>query len=146
MYLYYKALVTGDSSLMGAINVSPAVVGVSATSALTGGGAVVAAPALGAAIATINGLTAGTWEVEVTTFVGGTTAAVDASNMQFRVGATGSGTIITPVPGTTGATGVGTFKTRINLTGTSNISVNAIAAATAGSNYYASIVARKIGF
>ena len=147
MYAYYRALVTGNAALSGAINVSRAAVGVEATSAFTGGGSPVAAPAANAAIASIAGLTSGTYEVEISAFITGTTvAALESSNMNFRIGGVASGVILVPVPGTSGANACGIFRTRINVAGPITISVNAIAAATASSSYVASIVAQKIGF
>ena len=147
MYQYYSRLVTGNAAMAGAINVSRAAVGVEATTAFTGGGTPVSAPGVGAVVGQITNLAAGTYEVEISTFVAGTTVTpLDASNMQFKIGATAAGTILTPVDGTAGAKDVGKFRTRINLVGTTTITVNAIAAATAGSSYMASIVAQKIGF
>jgi hypothetical protein len=147
MYQYYSRLVTGNAALSGAINVSRAAVGVEATTAFTGGGTPVVAPAANASIAQIAGLTSGTYEVEITTFISGTTvASLESSNMNFRIGGVANGVILTPVPGTSGANACGIFRTRINVVGPITISVNAIAAATAASNYVASIVAQKIGF
>ncbi|MFF5977029.1 hypothetical protein ACFY7C_36615 [Streptomyces sp. NPDC012769] len=147
MYAYFQRVVTGNAALSGAINVSRAAVGVEATTANTSTTSSVNAPAAGATVASIANLTAGTYEVEVTSFITGTTVAtLESDNMRFHIGATPAGVIINPVPGTTGATDVGSFSTRINLTATTTISVVAIGAATAGSVYKASIVAKKIGF
>ena len=145
MYAYYQRVVTGNASMSGAINVSRAAVGVEATTALTGSGTV-AAPGAGVAVAAINGVATGTYEIEVTTFISGTTAAVDATNMQFRISGAAHATILNPVPAAAGATGLGTFRTRVNLSSVTSLSVHAIAAATAGSSYSATIVAQKIGF
>lgn len=147
MYAYYSRLVTGNAALAGAINVSRAAVGVEATTANTSTTSSANAPGAGATVASIPNLSPGTYEVEVTTFITGTTVAtLESDNMQFMIGAAASGKIINPVPGTTGASSNGVFHTRVNLAATTTLSVVAVGAATPGSVYKASIVAQKIGF
>lgn len=148
MYQYYQRLITGNAALSGAINVSRAAVGVEATTSSTSGAtSSVSAPGADAIIASIVALPAGTYEVECTTFIAGTTvAALEADNMSFKIGATVIGKIMNPVPGTAGGNGLGEYRIRINLPAPATISVNSVAAATAGSVYKASIVANKIGF
>lgn len=147
MYAYFQRLVTGNAALSGAINVSRAAVGVEATSANVSTTSSVNAPGADAVVASIANLPGGTYEVDITTFITGTTVAtLESDNMQFKVGSTASGKIINPVSGTTGATDTGKFSTRINIASPTTISVNAVGAATASSVYKASIVAKKIGF
>jgi len=114
------------------------------TSAITATGKVTA-PAAGAAIATTASLAIGTWDVEVTTFIGGTTvASLEMDNCRLNIAAAAHATIINPVAGTTGATTLAKFNTRVQLASASTLSVVAIAAATAGSIYSASIVATRV--
>lgn len=102
-----------------------------------------AAPGAGAAIASVGPLPAGTYEVEITTFITGTTVAnLESDNMELRIGGTPVERIINPVSGTTGATSQGKMKFRYD--GAAAISVNANAAATASSIYMANIVATRI--
>lgn len=102
------------------------------------------APAAGAAIATTASLAVGTWDIEVSTFIGGTTAAVEIDNMQLKLGATVISTILNPVPGTTGAVNSSQYRVRLQVGVAAAVSVNAIAAATAASVYAASIVATRV--
>jgi hypothetical protein len=148
MSKFYQALVEGNLSLLGALSVTRAAVGNEATTSNTSGAtSSVNAPGADATIASIVALAAGTYDVECTTFIAGTTvAATESDNMAFKIGSTVIGKIITPVPGTTGANGLGEYRIRINLPAPTTVSVNSVGAATAGSVYKASIVASKIGY
>lgn len=104
-----------------------------------------AAPGAGTAIATSGNLAAGTWDIEVTTFIGGTTVAnLEMNNMNLKFGATQLCLLGNPVPGTTGATDMGKYKCRIDVPAPTPVSVTAVAAATAGSIYFAHIVATRV--
>lgn len=144
-YRFFRALVTGDSSLSGAINVSRAAVGVEATSSVIGYGEATTAAA-GATVATTANIVGGTYEVEITTYVNGTlVAALDTSNMKFFSGAVDLGQLISPVFGTS-SLGPGVAKYRVVVVGTVPFTVKATALATTGAKYHARIVANKIGF
>lgn len=104
----------------------------------------VTSPAAGVAIATTANLAAGTWDIEATVFISGTTAPVEVDNCKFRIGATPVATIIVPVAGTTGATNNAVFHMRINLGGTAPVSVNTAAEATTDSVYAATIIATRV--
>lgn len=102
----------------------------------------VAAPAAAAAIASIT-LDSGTWDLEVFSFIGGTTVAnLEMDNMELRFAGVAACRIINPVPGTTGATGLGSIRERFDGVGV--VSINAVATATAGSIYAATIVATRV--
>lgn len=148
MKSFYTSIVTGVGSMFGAMNVSRAAVGVEATTSnITTGTTSVDQPGAGAAICSLNALAAGTYEVEISTLIIGTTvAALEADNMQFRIGGAASGKILNPVSGTTGATSVSRTRCRVNLTAPTTLSVNAVSAATAGSVYKATMVANKVGY
>jgi hypothetical protein len=104
-----------------------------------------AAPTAGTAIATSANLAAGTWDVEVTTFIGGTTVAnLEINNMNLKFGATQLSLLGNPVPGTAGATDMGKYKCRIDVPAPTPVSVTAVATATAGSIYFAHIVATRV--
>lgn len=146
MYAFYQRLVSGNAALSGAINVSRAAVGVEATSSVTGFGSA-NAPAADAVVGQIAALGSGTWEIEVNTFILGTTVGtLESGNMELRLGGVALGRIINPVNGVTGAVGNGVYHYRLNQAGTAALSVNAVAAATGSSIYKATIVANKIGF
>lgn len=105
----------------------------------------VAAPAAAAAIATTANLAPGTWDVEVSTFIAGTTVAnLEMNNMNLKFGATQLCILGTPVPGTAGASGMGKYKCRIDVPAPTPVSVTAVAAATAGSIYFANIIATRV--
>lgn len=105
----------------------------------------VAAPGAGATIATVVNPPAGTYEVVVNSFIGGTTvAANEVTNMRLTVGGIAVGRILNSVPGTSGAVSVTQTKFRVVVNGAQSINVIAVAAATAGSIYSASIVASRI--
>lgn len=102
----------------------------------------VAAPGAGAAIATITTPAAGTYAVRVTVALAGTVViAADAANFQLQGGATVLGTIGNP-----GAVGsYGPFEFDVTMDGATNLTVNAIGAATAGTEYSATITAEPLG-
>ena len=104
-----------------------------------------AAPGAGTAIATTPNLAAGTWDVEVTTFIGGTTVAnLEINNMNLKFGATQLVILGNPVPGTTGATDMGKYRCRVDVPAPTPMSITAVAASTAGSIYYANIIATRV--
>lgn len=101
----------------------------------------VAAPGAAAPIATLS-LTTGTWDVTVQTYVGGTSAPLDTFNMELRSGATPLNNVISPT-----ATSAGPDSTsvrRVKRATTGNVSINATAAASAGTTYYAVISAARV--
>lgn len=106
----------------------------------------VSAPAAGAVIAVTPALAVGTYDIECITYIGGTTVAtLEPTNMRALVGAAAIGRIMNPVPGTTGGVGTGQLRFRYVVTaGTPTASIIAVAAATAGSVYSASIVAKRV--
>lgn len=104
----------------------------------------VTAPGAATNIALTSALDAGTWDVEVTTFIGGTTVAtLEMNNMAFKIGSTQLTLLGNAVPGTAGATGMAKYKCRVDIATPTPLSVATIAAATAGSIYYASIIATR---
>lgn len=103
----------------------------------------VAAPAANGVIATVGPLPSGTYEIEITTYIGGTTVAnVEIDNMELRISGAVVERIINPVSGTTGATDVSKMKFKYD--GASTVAVHANAAATAASIYTANIIATRI--
>lgn len=148
MQKFYQAVVEGNTNLLGAIAVSRAAVGNEATTSNTSGAtSSVNAPGADTIVAQIASLPAGTYDVECMTFITGTTvASLEADNMAFKIGGTVIGKVLTPVPGTAGAQARGEYRIRINIASPTTISINSVAAATAGSVYKASIVASKIGY
>lgn len=102
-----------------------------------------AAPGAGTVIATLTVPAQGTYEINVNTFIGGTTvAATEIDNMELFINGVSVGKIVNAVPGTAGATDVA--RTRFKYDGNSTIIVKANAAATAGSVYAANIIASRI--
>lgn len=102
-------------------------------------------PAAAAAIATSANLAAGTWDVEVTTFIGGTTVAtLEINNMALKFGATQLCLLGNPVPGTVGATDMAKYRCRIDVPAPTPVSVTAVALATTGAIYFANIVATRV--
>lgn len=101
----------------------------------------VTAPGAGGLIATITNLT-GLFEVQVTTAFGaGAPVAADFANMRSIAAAINQMTLFTPV--TLGASNPPTkYVYRLN---NQNLDVKAIAAATAGVDYWATITATQIG-
>jgi hypothetical protein len=103
----------------------------------------VAAPGAGVNIAATAALAQGTWDVEVTTFIGGTTVAnTEMDNMEVTHGGVAFCRVLNPVPGTAGASNPGFLRYRFDGNGV--IAVRAVAAATAGSIYTATIVCTRI--
>lgn len=103
----------------------------------------VAAPGAGVNIAATAALDQGTWDIEVTTFIGGTTVSnLETDNMEVTNGGVAYCRVLNPVPGTTGATNRGGLKYRYD--GAGIIAVRAVAAATASSIYSATIVATRV--
>ncbi len=105
----------------------------------------VTTPAAGANIAVTGNLAAGTWDVELTTFIGGTTVAnLEMNNMAFKLGGTQLTLLGNPVPGTAGASDMGKYRCRVDIPTPTPLSVIAVALATTGAIYYASIVATRV--
>lgn len=105
----------------------------------------VAAPGAGVNIATITPA-AGLYDVEVFISMNGTLASgTDTSNMNLKFGST---TILANIPYSANGTSnpvAGPFRTRINADGSTAVTVNAVAAATASSKYQASITLTRVG-
>lgn len=105
----------------------------------------VTTPAAAAVIAVTGNIPAGTWDVEVTTFIGGTTVAtLEINNMALKFGATQLCLLGNPVPGTAGATDMGKYKCRVDVPAPTPMSVIAVALATTGAIYFASIIATRV--
>lgn len=105
----------------------------------------VTTPAAAAAIATSANLAAGTWDVEVSTFIGGTTVAtLEMNNMALKFGATQLTLLGNAVAGTAGATDIAKYKCRIDVPAPTPMSVVAVALATTGAIYFASIIATRV--
>ena len=100
-------------------------------------GGEVTAPAAGAAIATLAAPPAGVYEVQVAVWISAA-AAADATNVELR---RGGSALYTPL---VVATQFSFRKYRVTLTGSQNLTVNAIAVGTAGVIYSAEIVATRI--
>lgn len=101
-----------------------------------------AAPTAGLAIATLTTPPAGPYAVRVFVGLAGTlTATTDANNVQLLAGATVIGTIGNP--GTAGEWGP--FPFDVTMDGVSSLVVSAIGAATASSEYSATIIAEPLG-
>lgn len=104
-----------------------------------------AAPAADTTIAATAALAAGSWDIEATIAILGTTVAnVECTNVVFKIGAATVATPTVDVPGTAGSTTPRVFKCRVNLGAPTAVSIaSGAAAATAGSIYVADIVATK---
>lgn len=95
----------------------------------------VVSPGAGAAIVTLAGLRAGTYDVIWQVALQGAAAAADANNFQLKNGAA-------VVEGSINAGAAGTYSqanARIAVTANGTVTVNAIAAGTAGVTYLAQI-------
>lgn len=102
-------------------------------------------PTANAVLAAVVTPPAGTYNVTVTSYIGGTTvAATEINNMRIRVGAAAIGRIINPVPGTSGAVSAVNTTVRVKCDGTQNIDVIAVGAGTVGSIYGVNIVATRV--
>lgn len=142
MYAYFSGVIAGTlNQNVTVTNSGPAVqLATSVTDTNT-----VTTPAAGAAIATTASLPAGTYDIDVTTFIGGTTvAATEINNMRLLVGGTAITRIINPVAGTAGATSNAKVSVRAVLATSGTAQVVAVALATTGAIYGANIVARRI--
>jgi hypothetical protein len=106
---------------------------------------VVTTPAANAVLATVTASATGVYQVEVTSFIGGTTvAATEINNMRLRVNGVAVGRVINPVPGTTGAVGIGGKRARIAATAGQVIDVIAVGLATTGAIYGCDLVASRV--
>jgi hypothetical protein len=100
-----------------------------------GGNAV--APGVGVAVATLAAPPAGVYEVRVSAQTGAGTLAADNGNMQLKKGAAA---VVAALP--TG--GQEQIVDRVTLDGATALTVNAVAAATAGVPYTARISATRV--
>lgn len=142
MLAYYQNLVEGTGTLLGGIPATTPVVQQSNSLSDTN---TVSAPAANAVLATVTAPATGTYQIEVVSFIGGTTvAATEINNMRLRVGGTAIGRVINPVAGTTGATANGSKRARVIATSGQVIDVIAVSAATASSLYACDLVATRI--
>jgi hypothetical protein len=105
------------------------------------GGGVQTAPTAGTVIATCTVLKPGNYEVVVTYGVGaGTPVIGDVGNMNLKQGAT----VVASLPNTIGATPNAPVTTVLACAANDALTVTAVANATAGVGYTATIVARFI--
>lgn len=106
------------------------------------------APTANTAVATLasGSLPAGLYDFDVyATFTGTTVVATETDNVEFREGATVVGKLPIICIGTTGNTAYsGPFRFRRRLDGSTAVSINATANATASSVYRAEIIAVKV--
>src|SRR5690348_13869702 len=96
------------------------------------------APTAGTAVASLSAanLPGGVYDVECSTCVTGTVAAAtDTDNMQLKAGATAIGRCLCIITGTTASTEYVTLKFRVELDGSTALTVNAVNSATASSVY-----------
>lgn len=100
-------------------------------------GATVIAPGVGVAVATLAAPAAGVYEVRVSAQTGAGAVAADNGNMQLKKGAAA---LVAALP--TG--GQEQMVDRVTLDGATALTVNAIAAATAGVPYTARISATRV--
>jgi hypothetical protein len=99
------------------------------------------APVAGTAIATLAIATAGYYKVLVSAGFGGTAESTALDNMQVKNGAT----VIGPVSVQNFANTISQpYEFWLNVTGAGNITVNAIAGASAGAAYKATIIATRV--
>jgi hypothetical protein len=141
---FLAAIVDGSVTLSGSL---PTAAGIPATQQSTSlsDTNVITSPASNAVLATITVPATGTYQVEVNSFVGGTTVATtEINNMRLRVGGTAVGRVINPVPGTAGGVGNGSKRARISATSGQVIDVIAVAAGTTGAIYGVDLVASRI--
>lgn len=104
--------------------------------ALTNAGSVTS-PGAGAQIVQTPALSAGVYNVTVTTMLGGTVSATDANNMQISLGQPQP---VLPVSTIVGQVDTYTYQATVSSL-TNHIAVKAIAAGTVGAIYYATISA-----
>lgn len=139
---YFSSMVEGTPTLAG--SQSAGLPSVQQTNSGTDSNSVTS-PGAGAVIATTASLPAGTYNIEVNSFIGGTTvAATEITNMRLVVGGTAISRIVNPVPGTSGATSPGRLVCRAVLAAPGTVQVIAVAAGTANSIYAANVVATRM--
>jgi hypothetical protein len=107
-------------------------------SRLTGGKT--SAPGAGASLATLTTPPAGFYRVEAWFGLSGTLAAVDATNAELRAGTT----VLASLVNTGGTNAAGPFTYFRSLDGSTTLTINATAGATAGSVYHATLIATKL--
>lgn len=139
-----KIAIDGAAAAGGALPVTGTFVPSFRTSAAAG--ATAAAPTAGTAVATIasGSLPSGLYDIEVTIGMNGTlVSATDTSNMALKSGAT---TLIAKLAYTANGTSnpTSTFRLRASMDGSSALTVNAVASATASSVYSATIIATQV--
>lgn len=100
----------------------------------------VVAPGAGAVIATVTPA-AGTWDVQVTTNYDGAVAAAEINNVDFRK----AGVVVSVLIAPSVANVIAEVRTfRMVLSGAQAVSVNAVAAGTAGVGYTAELVCIRV--
>jgi hypothetical protein len=125
---------------------SPAVTSPITASSLVNSGKATA-PTAGTNIVTLAAPAAGLYNIEVWLSASGTatTAAADSNNMNLLAGATTVATFLPFNCSTAGnVTNGGPFMIQRSLDGSTNLTVNAVGNATAGTVYAAMIVATKV--
>jgi hypothetical protein len=130
---------SGTTTIAGAVTITSGTVTATPfkTSSVTTNAAPVTSPGVGAALASIAAPPVGNYEITVTVNVGGTTGAIDFSNV--TVTAAGTTTRI--------ANGVGaaiTVQWLQALTGAQAIAAQTVAAGTAGSVYGVTLTATQV--
>ena len=104
----------------------------------------VTTPAAAAALATTAALSTGTWDIEVTAFITGTTASVDIDNIKLTQNSNPLGVVVVPINGVTGATSNGKLRNRVQVGVSAPVIASAVALATTGAIYAVSITATKV--
>lgn len=144
----YLAAATGNATDMGVDATFPQLSSVpGVTESTYRGGGSVTSPGAGVEIASVSSLGQGFYQVEIHAFIGGTTAAVDATNLRLEINdgaTTQKDMIIVAVAGTTGASGVTKYRVNLNLSANSKIAVQTSGAGTASAIYSAVILATKL--
>lgn len=103
-----------------------------------------AAPAANAALATLTTPAAGFYKIEAWFGLTGTLAAVDASNAELRAGSTVLAVLANSGAVTASGNAVaGPYTFYRRLDGSTSLTINATASATASSVYHATLVATK---
>lgn len=97
-------------------------------------------PGAGAAIVTLAAPPAGTYDVNIWHFYDGAVAAAELNNIDYRIQGAVQYVLLAPVL----ANDVREVRTRAVLNGAQNLSLNAVAAATAGVGYNGLIVATRV--
>lgn len=106
-----------------------------------------AAPAAGAALATLTTPPAGYYQIEIWCGLSGTVATVDASNFQYQKGSTVIAVLAISGNGTGASTSnsaTGPYRFFVNLDGNTTVTVNATATSTASSVYHCTMIATKL--